>query len=145
MEWYTTSYLNVQHHGDVISFTREVFDVDSDMIARVISGYINWAFPETDTFMGCTVATDLTVRLGDLAICPCHRTAYDKYLYGYFVVENDKIVDITANNPQMAIKVLMNNINLANFGCDQCLYNHYCLKGCCGSQIENTGDPWIPV
>jgi len=39
------------------------------------------------------------VRLGDLAICPCHRQAYDEYLYGHFVVENNRITGIKANNP----------------------------------------------
>ena len=110
-----------------------------------ISGYIPWCLPETDTFIGCTASTDLTVRMGDLAICPCHRTGYNKYLYGKFVVENDTIVDIEANNPQMACKVLMANFNLSSFGCDACTFNEYCLKGCYGAQYEAQGDPFIPV
>ena len=63
------------------------------------NGYVPWCFPETDTFIGCTCATDLTVRLGDLAICPCHRTSYNKYLYGKYVIENEEIIDIEAYNP----------------------------------------------
>lgn len=110
-----------------------------------VDGYIPWCFPETDNFIGCTCSTDMTVRLGDLAIAPCHRTAYNKYLYGHFVVENDKIRDITANNPQMANKILMSNFNLASFGCDTCTFNPYCLKGCYGAQYEEQGDPFIPI
>lgn len=110
-----------------------------------VNGYIPWSFPETDTFIGCTCATDLTIRLGDLAICPCHRTSYNKYLYGKYVVENDKIVDIEAYNPQMACKILLTNFNLGSFGCDTCVFNEFCLKGCLGAQYEEQGDPFIPV
>lgn len=136
----------IQHscNNDIEIFTHRLMDW-RDCHGGHVSGYIPWCFPETDTFMGCTVATDMCIRLGDLAICPCHRTSYNKYIYGYFVIENDKIVDIKANNPQMAIKILMNNINIAHFGCDTCVFNNYCLKGCLGSQYENMGDPFIPI
>ncbi len=137
-------YLHKDCNDNLELFYKNLLNI-RDSSPNSLHGYINWAIPKTDTFLGCTVATDLTVRLGDLAICPCHRTAYDKYLYGHFVVVDDKIVDITANNPNMAIKVLMNNIEIANFGCDTCIYNSYCLKGCLGSQYESTGDPWIPI
>ena len=110
-----------------------------------LSGYIPWAFPEADSFFGCTVATDLCVRLGDLAICPCHRTSYDKYVYGKFVLdENGDIFTVTANNTQMAVKILMGNLSTTMNKCDTCVFNPYCLKGCAGSQIESTGDPFIP-
>jgi radical SAM protein with 4Fe4S-binding SPASM domain len=84
------------------------------------------------------------VRLGDLAICPCHRTAYEKYLYGHFIVENDIITGIRANNTQMAIKVLMSNMKTAMHGCDTCIFKNTCLKGCFGAQLESTGDPFFP-
>lgn len=110
-----------------------------------LSGYIPYAFPPSDTFLGCGAANLLTVRLGDLAIVPCHRTAYNKLLFGYFVVEDNEIVDIIANNPQMAIQFTMANVNLSYFGCDVCTYRDYCLKGCNGCQYEEMGDPFIPI
>lgn len=110
-----------------------------------VNGYIPWCFPETDSFIGCTCSTDLTVRIGDLAIAPCHRTSYNKYLYGKFILENDKIVDIEANNPQVACQILMANFNLSSIGCDTCTFNDYCLKGCYGAQYEELGDPFIPI
>ena len=45
----------------------------------------------------------------------------------------------------MAIKIIMSNFNLASFGCDKCVYNFCCLKGCYGSQLETMGDPFIPI
>ena len=111
----------------------------------LLNGYYPWCFGEVDTFMGCTVANQFVVRIGDLAICPCHRTAYDKYLYGYLTVENDKITGITARNPQMAIQILMGNIMTVFPRCNVCLYNQICLHGCLGSQIEAMRDPFIPI
>lgn len=130
-----------KHNGDLASFTRDMFNYDGGGL----HGYVPYAPAHTDTFPGCTVASSLTVRVGDLAICPCHRTAYNKFLYGHFVVKDDKIVDIEGYNPQMAMRILMSNFNLTNFGCDTCNFSPYCLKGCFGSQYESTGDPFMPI
>ena len=29
--------------------------------------------------------------------------------------------------------------------CDTCVYNKFCIKGCAGSQYENTGDLFFPI
>lgn len=131
--------------GDIKKMANATANVRNINSPSLIDGYLPWAITNTDTFIGCTIATHLTVRLGDLAICPCHRTAYDKYLYGRFIVEDDTIVDIEACNPQMAIKVLMGNVMVANPKCDTCLYAPTCLGGCYGSQLEATGDPFFPI
>lgn len=143
-EYLLRRYLDVNCHGDKTLFFNRVFYV-RDSKGDNPGGYVSWGFPKCDTFIGCTASVDLTVRLGDLAIAPCHRTSYNKYLYGWFNVEDDKITSIAANNPQMAVKVLMTNFNTGSYGCDTCVYNRYCLKGCMGSQIENMGDPIVPV
>ena len=123
----------------VRNFTEKLFCYDP-----YYEGYVPFAPTKSDTFAGCTVANSLTVRVGDLAIAPCHRTAYNKYLYGWFMVENDEIIDIKANNPQMAVRILMANNTLTSLGCDTCIHRDYCLKGCYGTQIENCNDPFIP-
>lgn len=109
-------------------------------------GYVPWSLARADTFPGCTVATSLTIRLGDLAICPCHRTAYNKFLYAKFTSdENGEINDIYGLNPQMAVRILFTNNNYGSFNCDLCKFNKYCLKGCYGSQYENTQDPFMTI
>lgn len=108
-------------------------------------GYFPWALPESDTFPGCTVADSLTVRLGDMAICPCHRTAYNRFLYGHFIMEDGKIMGIEGHNPEMASRILLANNNLCAIGCDDCEINEVCLKGCFGSQFEIEKDPFIPI
>lgn len=91
----------------------------------------------------CGSSTNLTIRLGDLAIVPCHRTCYDKYIYGYLKFENNKLIDIDVINPYMAIRVLLFNNN-NSLGCSSCLYNDFCAKGCFGAQIEENNDPFVP-
>lgn len=128
-----------KHNKDIGMFTDNLFDGSG------IGGYVPYAPAKTDTFPGCTVANSLTLRVGDLAICPCHRTGYDKFIYGKFIVENDKIVDFEGYNPQIAMKILYSNFNLTNIGCDTCTYSDYCLKGCYGSQFESTGEIFAPI
>lgn len=108
-------------------------------------GYVPWALTFADTFPGCTVCDSLTVRIGDMAICPCHRTAYNKLLYGHFVLKDNKIIDIEGNNPEIASRILLGNNNLCSPKCDACPYNPLCLKGCFGSQYETNKDPFFPI
>ena len=135
-------------HNDIKMFgniTGNIRIEPLDNTLPLLQGYYPWCFGEIDTFIGCTISNQFAVRIGDLAICPCHRTAYDKYLYGHFKVENDKIVGITARNPQMAIQILMGNIMTAWPKCDTCLYNSVCMHGCLGSQLEAMHDPFVPI
>ena len=107
------------------------------------NSYVPYIFVEAATIQGCTVTDHLTVRLGDLAIAPCHRLAYNKFLYGHFTVKDGKIDDIVSNNPQMAIRILYSNHQLCTLGCDSCIYSTICLRGCYGSQYETTNDPFF--
>jgi radical SAM protein with 4Fe4S-binding SPASM domain len=112
---------------------------------RYAAGYVPYAITFADTFPGCTASDHLTVRLGDMAICPCHRTAYNKFLYGHFIIQDNQIVDIEAINPEIASRILLSNNNLTSIGCDTCIFNKICLKGCFGSQYETMKDPFFPI
>ena len=107
--------------------------------------YLPWFIVTTGTAVGCTAATSCTVRLGDLAICPCHRTAYNKNIYGYFVVEDNEIVDIKENNFYLANRILLANNQLCSLKCDACSYNRFCIKGCYGAQLEANNDMFLPI
>ena len=83
------------------------------------------------------------IRLGDLAIVPCHRTSYDRFNYGKFIVENDKIIDIEGSNVSLASEILMGN--MANHPkCDTCSIKKFCLKGCLGAQFEANNEILYP-
>lgn len=99
--------------------------------------------PISKTF-GCAISRSLCVRLGDLTICPCHRTSYKHLNYGQFVVEDGKIVDIKASNPMLANKLLLGNA-ITQLRCDRCKYNIICMRGCAGAQYETNLDPLIPI
>lgn len=94
--------------------------------------------------MSCTIGKMVCVRLGDLSICPCHRTSYDKYILGKFVVENDKIIDIKANNVQLASALYLTS-SLIKPRCSECPIKLFCVKGCLGSQYETTNEIFYPI
>lgn len=124
-------------------FTQNLFNLTQK---QIFSGYFPYMPAECDSFAGCSVANNLTIRVGDLAICPCHRLAYEPYLYGHLTVdENNRINGLTANNPVIASRILFANNNYASVKCDTCVYNKYCMKGCYGSQLETNHDPFMPI
>lgn len=129
--------------GDVGRLTNHLFL--TDIFTPGGNGYLNFGLSKADAFQGCTVSDMLTVRLGDLAIPPCHRTAYDELLYGRLKVQNGKIVGLEEHNPQMASRILLQDSILCSPGCDRCLYSHFCLRGCYGAQREVEKDPFMPI
>jgi hypothetical protein len=135
--------------GDIGRACEECFGINQTYLDKhgySLSGveqrsYMPHHLAEVDEFLGCTIQNVMTVRLGDLAICPCHRTAYNKNLFGWFIKNDEgKICDIKANNPQLAIRTLLVNNVTATLGCDACIYNRYCMTPCCGQQMEKYHD-----
>ena len=123
-----------------------VTDPKEPLIYNSGTPYIPIVLPEIKGYYGCTISTSLTLRVGDLALCPCHRSAYNKYLFGWLTQdENGDINGIKANNPQMAIPLYILDKNAGALKCDCCIYNNYCLGICCGHSIEQTGDPFRQV
>lgn len=94
--------------------------------------------------ISCAITQNFCVRLGDLAICPCHRTAYNHLLYGKYKIENNKITGIEANNIQLFLNNMVTGYN-GFLKCDSCPINGYCLKGCRGAQYEVFKDVNCPI
>ena len=65
---------------------------------RSFNKYNSLRLTKRKSWLCCSLPRTLTVRLGDLAIVPCHRTSYEQFIIGHFVIENDKIVGVKANN-----------------------------------------------
>ena len=126
---------------DDLLMLNQVYATHNDLLWGEEMNYIPISFSPNRGYYGCTLPQHLTVRLGDLAICPCHRTAYNKYLYGWFVQdENGRIIDVKANNPQVAVNLLFLDNRNAILGCDSCTYRNFCLGTCRGQSIEATKD-----
>lgn len=93
--------------------------------------------------MGCSFQSGLYLRLGDLALVPCHRTSYEQNTLAKYNVENGKISGLTAYNPELMIAGIQSNSANWPF-CEQCLIRDMCSRGCQGAQIETTGDLYTP-
>lgn len=146
---YMTEETYKYHDGDFDQFVNDMLLINQlygthDLLWGENTSYMPHVFGDsTKGVYGCTIQTHMTVRLGDLAIAPCHRSAYDKYIYGYFTQdENGKIVGLKANNPQMAINILMLDWRYSTLGCDSCKFNPFCLGTCIGQSIESQQDPF---
>lgn len=137
-------YVKLKYHNNIKKMTLNLLGSGNEG-GEAMEPYIPCVLVESKTSPPCTIATSLTIRLGDLAICPCHRLAVDKNLYGKFVVEEDKIIDIQSNNVPMAIRIIMSNNKLSSPSCPDCEIVDYCLRGCFGSQYESNDDPFIPI
>ncbi|MDD7592117.1 MAG: hypothetical protein PUJ92_03895 [Bacilli bacterium] len=68
----------------------------SDIEKFNCQNYINYLSDDEDGVPGCTVSYGLMIRTGDLSIVPCHRTSYQKFIYGKYKVEDNKIIGIEA-------------------------------------------------
>lgn len=84
------------------------------------------------------------MRMGDLAIIPCHRTSYNHLNYGKFKVHNERIVGFeSAGIENMIHGLVFNNLNSPI--CQSCLVKYSCHGGCLGAQLEETGDMHMPI
>ncbi len=94
--------------------------------------------------MGCSIQSNITIRLGDLAIVPCHRTAYEPFIFGHLIVKNGKITGVKADNSELMIGIMSMEAKNQPI-CESCLLRHLCTQGCLGSQFEATGDLFTPI
>lgn len=111
----------------------------------IIRGQNPLIFPDVKDHnkMSCALQNTLSIRIGDLAIVPCHRTCYNHYIAGFFDVKDNQIVDIIPFNISMYITLLTLNVNTTP-KCTTCSINKYCAKGCIGAQYESTNDLFHP-
>lgn len=133
----------------------KVANKDPEIMTKVITkveeekygqNYSILQLTEVGEVINCAVGRSLIIRLGDLAIIPCHRTSYDKYIYGHYVVENNKITGkVKAKNTLMPIICNIGNSNNMFSKCHSCDIRNVCLKGCLGSQLENMHEPTLCV
>lgn len=92
---------------------------------------------------GCSVDHLISIRLGDLAWVPCHRTSYEKLIYGKLIVEDNKIQGIKALNLPLMISV--NSLGYKGLvKCNSCPIANYCMRGCYGANFEYSKEMFYP-
>jgi radical SAM protein with 4Fe4S-binding SPASM domain len=94
--------------------------------------------------LGCGIQSDISIRMNDLAIVPCHRTSYDFLIIGKFITKKDKIISIKSINPHMLIPTYGLDYKKSPY-CETCPINTLCQLGCIGSQLESSGDIFTPI
>ena len=127
------------YNENKVEFAKKQFGISNNI------GYNNTALLQVGNRFTCNIQRAPHIRLGDLSIVPCHRTAYDKFKFGNFIVEDNKIKDIEAYNPELAIRILLGNQKALQFNCYKCAYQDFCIGGCIGSQYESTGELFLPI
>lgn len=127
-----------------------------DMTGQNVNSYINFVFkgkgfniltgPLTTIGrgMGCSLQSAVYLRVGDLALVPCHRQSYKQFVIGWLRVEDGEIVGVKAHNTEILVAEM--SCTFRNFPyCEACHIKHICSGGCLGSQFELTGDPFTPI
>ena len=143
---YYVKFLNhvVEHKLKLFNYSIPAF---SQYVTRIRSYKIfsnsNIGAYEYSRKLNCTVTDNLFIRLGDMAICPCHRTCYPNNIYGYIVFNSDEMF-VKPKNVELALKILNTYPNKDYPKCKECIYKDLCMKGCLGSQLENSGDIFEP-
>ena len=101
-------------------------------------------FSQTGRGIGCSIQSGIELRLGDMSVNLCHRSAYDGLNLFKFIVEDDKIVDIESLNYHMMVAMYSADNN--NFPwCENCTIRDLCSGQCLGAMYETNGDPFIPI
>lgn len=124
-------------HGKASEYLRFLFEGRGfNILSNVLS--------TTGRGIGCSFQSQLYLRLGDLALVPCHRTSYEPFILGHLQVENDQIVGVKTRNPELA--VFKHAFSARTFPyCEMCLIKPLCSFGCLGAQLETTGDLFTPI
>ena len=103
--------------------------------------YRNICLPEH--FLGCTIGKTLFVRMGDLAIVPCHRTSYKKFILGKFKTENNKITGFECNNLPLTSSLYLSSFKYKPF-CHECAIVNNCSRYCMGANYEANNELFYP-
>jgi len=97
-----------------------------------------------DRGIGCSIQSTLVLRVGDLAIFPCHRLSYPIFKLGHFITQENRISGLEIDNVEMLIvKHTFEGRTMPI--CESCLIKDLCSLGCLGSQFEVTGDLFSPI
>lgn len=145
------SYLSFLNHCFEETFSR-IMNNDIQLLLReglkiknlyLDSNYNHLFVGRQSVKQGCNVDRLIILRLGDLAWVPCHRTSYEKFIYGKAKVENEKIVGMEALN----LPLLFSIYGMGYKGhpkCDICPIGDYCMRGCYGAQYEEHKELFYP-
>lgn len=95
--------------------------------------------------ISCSIQSTLMIRLSDLNIIPCHRTMYEGFEFGKFIVEEGRLTgEVDPKNIELFLTTISHDQRSAPY-CYTCPIKNICTGGCLGSQLEVTGDMFTPI
>jgi len=101
-------------------------------------------FTHTGRGMPCSIQACLTLRLGDLTVIPCHRTAYKHMETATMLVEDNKIKGFDTKNIELWFSIQAITSEVYPY-CETCSIKYMCKGGCLGAQYEVTGNLFAPI
>lgn len=132
----------------LIEYSYSFYEDPEEYVRKFIFGGSNIfrsLIPITVRGLGCSIQSTLTVRISDLVIPPCHRTAYKGLNAGKLLIEKNRPnFHIEIENP---INYMMTKTFTAMNGvkCNHCPVKNLCVKYCIGVNYEVNKDLFIPV
>lgn len=142
--WYVAEKdLKELHNNDLKDFAIHMADDFTDDFSPLGKYCHNQpyilALPYFKSGMCCSIQAGLKVRVGDLAVVPCHRTCYPHMIYGNFILNDEKtqIIGEQGKHVELGYKIMTLNPNRSIMKCSSCSIQSFCSKGCLGSQYEN--------
>lgn len=160
---YNIFFNNRQNKAKVIPEVHHTPETPNDFISIKITELEN-------SYQNCSLGRTFNINLAKMTIVPCHRLSYEFYEAGHFVINstneeveyfkdnkineylknkivknNEKIVDIVANESLSAYLNIVSAKPMFSPKCCVCNYRQICLKGCYGAQFETYGDWSMPV
>ena len=94
--------------------------------------------------LGCSIQQEFAVRLGDMKLVPCHRTAYDGYNACTLKIDDNYNIDYELENENTYMMIMGFNAKYATKCCD-CPINTLCSYSCLGCNFEVNHDFFTPV
>lgn len=130
---------------DKIEFGHFIFKRDREKNYPMGWNILASPFSNRSNGISCNIQGGLTVRVADLSLFPCHRTMYERFLLGNFVLNEEQEIDtLHCEHAELGITIPMMSNHISP-RCLTCPINQLCTGGCLGSQYENTKDLFTPI
>jgi radical SAM protein with 4Fe4S-binding SPASM domain len=92
----------------------------------------------------CGIQSQLTIRVSDLMVYPCHRLGYEDFYCGQWVADEEKILRYENRNIELMMGI--STIHKESLPmCTDCPINELCIGPCLGAQYESNGNMFAPI
>lgn len=147
---------NIEQVQEFRKFIKFLFDYACDKLDNNVDKIIDFLlhgggfnilsqpFCTTGRGLTCGAQSELTIRVSDLCVYPCHRLGYEKYWYGHMQPDPEQILKFEAINSDLMVAFYGVHKNALPL-CSECLIQSCCLGPCLGSQHESNNDMFVPI